>query len=258
MPPVGADKPMATKDKDYPRWKDARSASSSGGASASECAGSALPASVHVVDDDKSTREALGNLLRSMGYVVALHQSASHFLNAELPDAPTCLVVDVRMPGTSGLELQAHLNRLNVGLPVVLITAFGDVPMSVAGMKAGAVDFLTKPVRDQDLLDAIAAAIRADHERRKDMARVARLRERYAQLTTRERQVTALVASGLMNKQVAHELSISEVTVKMHRGRAMQKLGVRSLAKLVPIATLLDIPISRGSSPGPRYRHLSI
>jgi FixJ family two-component response regulator len=200
-------------------------------------------ASVHIVDDDRSTREALGNLLRSMGYRVVLHQSASDFLNVEVPDAPTCLVLDVRMPGTSGLELQAYLNRLNVGLPVILMTAFGDIIMSVKGMKAGAIDFLTKPIRDQDLLDAVAAAIRADQERRQEAAQAARFRERYALLTARERQVMALVASGLMNKQVAHELSISEVTVKMHRSNAMQKLGVKSLARLARIAEILNIQV---------------
>jgi FixJ family two-component response regulator len=199
-------------------------------------------ASVHIIDDDQSAREALGNLLRSMGYRVVLHQSASEFLNFKLPDAPTCLVLDVRMPGTSGLELQEYLNRLNMGLPVILMTAFGDISMSVKGMKAGAIDFLTKPVRDQDLLDAVAAAIRADQERRQEVARAAPLQERYASLTARERQVIALVTSGLMNKQVAHELSISEVTVKMHRGNAMRKLGVKSLARLARIVETLDIP----------------
>jgi FixJ family two-component response regulator len=197
--------------------------------------------SVHIVDDDKSVREALGNLLRSMGYQVVLHRSASEFLNVELPNTPACLVVDVRLPGTSGLELQEYLNRFNIGLPVILMSAFGDIPMSVKGMKAGAIDFLTKPIRDQDLLDAVVAAIRIDHGRRQEIAQISQLRKQYALLTDRERQVVALVASGLMNKQVANELSISEVTVKMHRGNAMRKLRLRSVARLARIAEILDI-----------------
>src|SRR5262249_34986621 len=141
--------------------------------------------------------------------------SASDFLKVELPDAPTCLVLDVRLPGTSGLELQAYLAGINVGLPVILMTGFGDIPMTVKAMKLGAVDFLTKPIRNQDLLDAVAAAIRKDQERRQHIAHMTQLREKYSLLTARERQVMALVASGLMNKQIAQELSISEVTVKM-------------------------------------------
>lgn len=196
---------------------------------------------VHVVDDDEAVRESLGDLLRARDYQVALHRSAAEFLNAELPDAPACLVLDVRLSGASGLELQEHLARVNVDLPVILMTGFGDIPMTVKGMKAGAVDFLTKPIRDQDLLDAVAAAIRMDEGRRRDAAAIAGLWERYALLTPRERQVTALVAAGLMNKQVANKLSISEVTVKMHRSSAMRKLGARSVARLARIAQILDI-----------------
>jgi FixJ family two-component response regulator len=196
---------------------------------------------VHIVDDDEMVPESLGDLLCSMGYQVTLYGSAAEFLNVELPDAPACLVLDVRLPGTSGLELQEYLTRVNVRLPVILMTGFGDIPMSVKGMKAGAVDFLTKPIREQDLLDAVAAAIRMDQGRRQELAQIAELRGRYALLTSRERQVMALVASGLMNKQVAHELSISEVTVKMHRSSAMRKLDARSLAGLVRIAQVLDI-----------------
>jgi FixJ family two-component response regulator len=169
-----------------------------------------------------------------------IYGSATEFLEAELPDAPACLVLDVRLRGKSGLELQEHLKRVNIQLPVILMSGFGDIPMSVKGMKAGAVDFLTKPVRDQDLIDAVAAAIGMDQDRRREIAQVAELRERYALLTSRERQVMALVASGLMNKQVAHELSISEVTVKMHRGKVMRKLGARSVANLARIAQILD------------------
>jgi FixJ family two-component response regulator len=196
---------------------------------------------VHIVDDDKAVRESLGDLLRSMDYQVTLYGSAAEFLKVELPDAPGCLVLDVRLPGTSGLELQEYLTRINIRLPIILMTGHGDIPMTVKGMKAGAVDFLTKPIRDQDLLDAVAAAIRMDQGRRQETAQAARLRERYALLTPRERQVMALVASGLMNKQVANELSISEVTVKMHRGSAMRKLGARSVVTLTRMAEALDI-----------------
>jgi FixJ family two-component response regulator len=199
------------------------------------------PVFVHIVDDDKAVRESLEDLLRSMNYEVTLYGSAVEFLKVELPDTPACLVLDVRLPGTNGLELQEYLTRLNIRLPIILMTGFGDVPMSVKAMKAGAVDFLTKPIRDQDLLDAVAAAIRLDQGRRQEMAQIAQLRVRYELLTPRERQVTALVASGLMNKQVANELSISEVTVKMHRSSAMRKLGVKSLARLARIAQVLDI-----------------
>jgi FixJ family two-component response regulator len=176
-----------------------------------------------------------------MDYQVALYASAAEFLNVDLPDAPACLVLDVRLPGTSGLELQEYLTNVNIRLPVILMTGFGDIPMSVKGMKAGAVDFLTKPMRHQDLLDAVATAIRMDQRRRQEIAQIAQLRERYALLTPREQQVMALVASGFMNKQVAKELSISEVTVKMHRGSAMRKLGAKSVARLARMAELLDI-----------------
>jgi FixJ family two-component response regulator len=196
---------------------------------------------VHIVEDDDAVRESLGDLLQSMDYQVTLHGCASEFLKVKLPDAPACLVLDVRLPDTSGLELQEYLTRINIWLPVILMTGFGDIPMSVRGMKAGAVDFLTKPIRDQDLLDAVAAAIRIDQSRRQEIAQVAQLRERYALLTPRERQVMAFVASGLMNKQVANELSISEVTVKMHRSSAMRKLGARSVATLARIAEILGI-----------------
>jgi FixJ family two-component response regulator len=194
---------------------------------------------VHVVDDDKAVRESFGDLLRSMDYRVTLHGSASEFLNAELPDGPACLVLDVRLPGTSGLELQEYLTRVNIRMPIILISGFGDIAMSVKAMKAGAVDFLTKPIRDQDLLDAVALAIRMDQRRRQEVGQIAELQERYALLTPRERQVMALVASGLMNKQVANELSISEVTVKMHRMSAKRKLRAKSVATLVRIAEVL-------------------
>jgi FixJ family two-component response regulator len=196
---------------------------------------------VHVVDDDDAVRDSLGDLLRSMDYQVALYASAAEFLNVDLPDAPACLVLDVRLPGTSGLEFQEYLTHVDIRLPVILMTGFGDIPMSVKGMKAGAVDFLTKPIRHQDLLDAVAAAIRVDQGRRQEVAQIAQFRERYAVLTPRERQVMALVVSGLMNKQVANELSISEVTVKMHRSSAMRKLGAKSIVRLARMAEILDI-----------------
>jgi FixJ family two-component response regulator len=199
------------------------------------------PAFIHIVDDDKAVRESLGDLLRSVDYQVAVYASAPEFLDAERPDAPGCLVLDVRLPGTSGLELQEYLTRLNIRMPVILMTGFGDIPMTVKGMKAGALDFLTKPIRDQDLLDAVSAAVRLDQVRREEESQLVQLRERYGLLTPRERQVTALVASGLMNKQVANELSISEVTVKMHRSSAMRKLGAKSVARLARIAEVLDI-----------------
>ena len=196
---------------------------------------------VHIVDDDKAVRESLGDLLRSMDYEVALYGSVPEFLKVELPDVPACLVLDVRLPGTNGLDLQEYLARIDIRLPVILMTGHGDIPMSVRGMKAGAVDFLTKPIRHQDLIDAVAAAIQMDQDRRRENAQIAPWRERYALLTPRERQVMALVASGLMNKQIANELSISEVTVKMHRGSVMRKLGAKSVAMLARIAEALDI-----------------
>ena len=198
---------------------------------------------VHIVDDDRAVRESLGDLLRSMDYQVALYESVPDFLKVTLPDTPACLVLDIRLPGTSGLELQEYLASVNAGLPVILMTAFGDIPMTVRGMKLGAVDFLTKPIRDQDLLDAVAAAIRLDQDRRQDIAQMAELRQKYALLSARERQVMAFVASGLMNKQIANELSISEVTVKMHRGSVMRKLGAKSVAALTRMAEALDIKV---------------
>jgi FixJ family two-component response regulator len=199
------------------------------------------PGFVHVVDDDSDVRESLGDLLRSMGYHVALYRTALDFLNTELKAAPACLILDVRLPGLSGLELQAHLADLNVAPPIILMSGFGDIPMSVQGMKAGAIDFLTKPIRDQDLLDAVAAALRADQERRQVVTQFDELRARYASLTPRERQVMALVTSGFVTKQVANELSISEVTVKLHRGNIMRKMRTRSVARLARIAEVLEI-----------------
>jgi FixJ family two-component response regulator len=198
-----------------------------------------LSAVVHIVDDDEQVRQALGDLLQSVGYEVTLHGSAAEFLNIELPDVPSCVLIDVRLPRTSGLELQDYLARINVKVPVILMTGYGDIHMSVKAMKAGAIDFLTKPIRQQDLLDAVAAAIQLDQDRRERASKIADLRNRYDRLTLRERQVVALVASGLMNKQIAHELSISEVTVKMHRSSAMRKLRAKTVVELARIIQVL-------------------
>ncbi len=199
------------------------------------------PAFVHIVDDDEAVRVSIADLLRSMDYQVTLYASVSDFLKVELPDALACLILDVRMPGTSGLELQEYLASIDARLPIILMTGFGDIPMTVRAMKLGAVDFLTKPIRDQDLLDAVATAIRLDEDRRRGSAQIAKLQEKYSTLTVRERQVMALLASGLMNKQIANELSISEVTVKMHRASLVRKLEAKSVAMLTRIADALKI-----------------
>jgi FixJ family two-component response regulator len=196
---------------------------------------------VHVVDDDQSVRDSLSDLLRSMDYQVAPYSSAAAFLNVNPSGVPSCLVLDVRLPDMSGLELQERLALRSISIPIILMTGFGDISMAVKGMKAGAIDFLEKPIRDQDLLDAVALAIRFDGERRQEFAKADALRQQHATLTHREKQVVALVACGLMNKEVANKLSISEVTVKMHRGSAMRKLGVRSVAKLARMMEILDI-----------------
>jgi FixJ family two-component response regulator len=194
---------------------------------------------VHIVDDDKSFRLSLDGLLRSIGMQTRLYGSVTEFLDAPRPSAPGCLLLDVRLPGTSGLDLQAQLRALNINLPVILMTGHADVPMSVKGMKAGAIDFLTKPFRDQDLLDAIAAAVERDRQRRESESEMADLRERYSQLSPREKEVMLLVTSGKMNKQAAGELHLSEITVKIHRGAAMRKMGARTLTDLVRMAEAL-------------------
>ena len=196
---------------------------------------------VHIVDDDKSFRLSLDGLLRSIGMQTRLYGSVTEFLDAPRPSAPGCLLLDVRLPGTSGLDLQAQLRALNINLPVILMTGHADVPMSVKGMKAGAIDFLTKPFRDQDLLDAIAAAVERDRRRCELEREMADLRERYAQLSPREKEVMLLVTSGKMNKQAAGELHLSEITVKIHRGAAMRKMGARTLTDLVRMAEALKL-----------------
>jgi FixJ family two-component response regulator len=194
-----------------------------------------------IVDDDESMREALGNLFRSVGLKVQLFRSAVELLQSKLPDVPTCLVLDVRMPGLSGLEMQAELAKAGVHVPIIFMTGHGDIPMSVQAMKAGAVDFLPKPFRDQDMLDAVTAALERDRQRREAEKRLAGLRAVFETLTAREREVMGFVTSGLMNKQVAGELGVSETTVKVHRGHIMRKMGARSLAELVRMAEALGM-----------------
>ena len=194
---------------------------------------------VVVVDDDESIREGLSDLLRTVGLEVRVFGSTPELLDAALPDRPTCLVLDVRLPGPSGLDLQNSLAERGSALPIIFMTGHGDIPMTVRAMKAGASDFLSKPFRDQDMLDAITAAISRDRTRRKERAALDGLVAREASLTTREREVMAGVVRGLMNKQIAGELGISEVTVKLHRGSVMRKMEARSVAELVRMSELI-------------------
>ncbi len=196
---------------------------------------------VHIIDDDASLRGALDSLFRSTGQATRLYESVAAFLDAELPNAPGCLVLDVRMPGMSGLDFQQKLEELGVRLPVVFMTGHGDIPMSVRAMKAGAVDFLAKPFRDQEMLDAVAAGLERDRAQRTEGGKLDTLKAAYATLSPRERQVMALVAAGKMNKQVAGDLSLSEITVKIHRGAAMRKMGAKTLADLVRMAEALAL-----------------
>lgn len=196
---------------------------------------------VFVVDDDPSIRDALEDLLHSVGLEARLFGSTREFLHSERPDAPGCLVLDVRLPGPSGLDFQRDLASSGIHLPIVFISGHGDIPMSVRAMKAGAVEFLTKPFRDQELLDAINAAIERDRAQRRDAELLAELRERVAALTAREREVLALVVSGRPNKQIASELGVSEITVKVHRGQMMRKMRARSLPELVRMADRLGL-----------------
>ena len=193
-----------------------------------------------VVDDDASVREAVAGLLRSVGHDVRVFASSQEFLGSQRPEGPSCLILDVRMPGLSGLDLQKELARSHPGLPIIFITGHGDIPMTVTAMKAGAVEFLTKPFRDQDLLDAVRHGIDRDRDRLRREGAVDSDRRRYETLTAREREIFRLVASGKLNKQAAATLGISEITVKVHRGQVMRKMKAASLAELLQMAGRLE------------------
>lgn len=200
-----------------------------------------MSAVVHIIDDDASLREALDSLFRSTGLSTRLHESSAAFMDADVVDAPSCIVLDVRLPGMSGLDFQQRLSELGILTPVILMTGHGDIPMSVRAMKAGAVDFLPKPFRDQEMLDAVTAALERDRARRAEGGKAEALRAAYGLLSPRERQVMALVTAGKMNKQVAGDLNLSEITVKIHRGSAMRKMGAKTLADLVRMAEALRL-----------------
>jgi FixJ family two-component response regulator len=200
-----------------------------------------IEAIVYVVDDDPSMREMLASLLRSVGLRVELFGSAPELLQSKLRDVPSCLVLDVRLPGLGGLDLQAELAKANIRTPIIFMSGYGDIPMTVRAMKGGAVDFLTKPFRDQELLDAVSTALNRDQKRRQYDKSVSDLRTRFDSLTAREQQVMKLATAGLMNKQTAAEMGLSEFTVKIHRGNVMKKMGARSLADLVKMAEKLGL-----------------
>ena len=196
---------------------------------------------VFVIDDDASVRHALQSLLRSVGLQVQVFGSAAEFLNIRLPDVVSCLVLDVRLQGVSGLDFQSELAKAKIHVPIIFITGHGDIPMSVKAMKAGAVEFLTKPFRDQELLDAVGVALNLDRTRRENDKAAQNLQALFQSLTPREREVMALVTAGLMNKQIAAQLDVSEVTVKVHRHNTMEKMGAKSLADLVRMADALGL-----------------
>jgi FixJ family two-component response regulator len=196
---------------------------------------------VLVVEDDESVRRALANLFHSVGLEVMLFGSASEMLQSGLPASASCLVLDVRLPGLSGLDFQSELAKANTHIPIIFMSGHGDIPMTVRAMKGGAVDFLTKPFRDQDMLDAVSTAIERDRKRREAETVASKLQARFETLTPREREIFALVSSGLMNKQIAAELGLAEITVKIHRGHITRKMGAKSLAELVRQAEALGI-----------------
>ncbi|CAN7602700.1 response regulator transcription factor [Pararhizobium sp. LjRoot255] len=199
------------------------------------------PATVIVIDDDPEIRSAVDSLLRSVGFAVNLLDSVGDFLKTGRPNGPTCLVLDVRLPGQSGLDFQLELSRENIQLPIVFITGHGDIPMSVQAMKGGAVEFLTKPFRDQDLLDAIHLGLERDRVWLESEKALATVRARFDSLTPREREVMALVVTGRLNKQIAADLGVSEITVKVHRSQVMQKMGTKSLPELARMADKLKL-----------------
>lgn len=201
---------------------------------------------VMIVDDDPSMRRALTNLFQSVGLKVEAFGSAAEIMEAKPPVVPSCLVLDIRLPGSSGFDLQADLAKANIHTPIIFITGHGDIPMTVRAMKSGAIDFLTKPVRDQDMLDAVQAAIERDRKRRDAEKSLSGVRSRFEGLTSRQRDILALVASGLMNKQVAGELGLAEITVKIYRGQIMRKMGAKSLADLVRMSETLGIARTKG------------
>jgi len=202
-------------------------------------------ATVFVVDDDAPMRESLKNLIRSVGLRAELFASAQEFLRSKRPDVPSCLVLDGRLPGPSGLDLQRRAAEAGVEIPIIFITGHGDIPMSVRAMKAGAVEFLTKPYRDQDLLDAIQQALERDRKAREQRTAMEELRTRFSSLTPREREVMARVVAGLLNKQIGAELGTSETTVKIHRHQVMEKMGAGSLPELVRMADRLGILVPK-------------
>ena len=196
---------------------------------------------VYIVDDDASLRDALGRLFRSVGLQVQLFGSGPEFLQNKLAGAASCLVLDIRLPGVSGLDFQSELAKANIHIPIIFMTGHGDIPMCVRAMKAGAIDFLTKPFRDQDMLDVVALALNRDRKRREHERAKSDLLTRFESLSPREREIMSLVSTGLMNKQIAAETNLAEITVKIHRGHVMKKMTARSLADLVRMAEILEI-----------------